>query len=150
MIMRELPLPVVIVTVNWRGNQTGMTVNTFNSLSLRPPLILFSADRSKGNHLPFIEADSFVVNFVEDEKLSDRFANVPPEDRFTGLKFHRGVTGAPILEDAYAYIEAKKSKVIDEGDHSILIGEVLEGKIVRDGRPLLYYRRRYWRLNEFA
>ncbi|MEM1600058.1 MAG: flavin reductase, partial [Sulfolobaceae archaeon] len=55
-IMRFFPLGIVVITTKWSDNLVGMTVNTFNSLSLNPPLVMFSADKTKGNDIPFRES----------------------------------------------------------------------------------------------
>lgn len=145
--MRNFPLGVVVVTTRWRDSLVGMTVNTFNSLSLDPPLVMFAADRTKGNEIPFKESEGFVVNFVDNEEIFNIFALKPVKERFKEIKFFEGFRGMPILADSYAYIEAKKYGTYDIGDHTIIIGEVINGKIVRDKfSPLVYYNRDYWKL----
>ena len=146
-IMRHFPLGVVVVTTKWGDNLVGMTVNTFNSLSLNPPLVMFAADKIKGNDIPFRESQGFVVNFVDSEETLKIFAYKPVKERFNGLKFYEGKTGSPILSESYAYIEAKKYGVYDIGDHAIIVGEVIDGKIIReDFNPLIYYNRNFLRL----
>ncbi|AAK42240.1 flavin reductase family protein [Saccharolobus solfataricus] len=146
-IMRLFPLGIVVVTTKWSDNLVGMTVNTFNSLSLNPPLVMFTADKTKGNDVPFIESNGFIVNFVDDEKIFNTFAFKPIKERFKEAKFFEGLDGIPVLADSYAYMEVKKYKTIDIGDHTIVVGEVINGKIVRDNfSPLVYYNRNYWKL----
>ncbi|WP_338602252.1 flavin reductase family protein [Sulfolobus tengchongensis] len=146
-IMRLFPLGVVVITTKWSDNLVGMTVNTFNSLSLNPPLILFAADRTKGNDIPFKESNGFVVNFIDNEKILDAFAFKPVKERFNGVKFFEGFEGLPILADSYAYMEAKKYVTYDIGDHTLIVGEVVNGKFLRDNfEPLVYYNRNYWKL----
>jgi len=146
-IMRNFPLGVVVVTTKWSDNLVGMTVNTFNSLSLDPPLVMFAADRTKGNEIPFKESGGFIVNFVDNKEIFNTFAFKPVKERFNGIKFYEGFNGMPILADSYAYIEAKKYSTYDVGDHTIIIGEVINGKIMKDNfSPLVYYNRGYWKL----
>jgi len=148
-IMRAFPLGVVVITTKWSDNLVGMTVNTFNSLSLNPPLVMFSADKTKGNDIPFKESKGFVVNFIDDEKLFNIFAFKPIKERFREVKFIEGINGSPILLDSYAYIEAKKYATYDIGDHSIIVGEVINGKFMRDNfEPIVYYNRGYYKLRK--
>jgi flavin reductase (DIM6/NTAB) family NADH-FMN oxidoreductase RutF len=143
--MRQLPLGVAIVTT-WNDGPFGMTVNTFNSLSLNPPLVMFSADRTRGNHRPFLDSSHFAVNLVEDIELLDKFAVSPLAERFKGVTYIKGQGGSPILQSAFAYLEAKVRDELIQGDHSIIVGEVMDGKVLRDGEPPVYYKRTYWRL----
>jgi flavin reductase (DIM6/NTAB) family NADH-FMN oxidoreductase RutF len=145
-IMRDFPTGVTVVTSTWRGKPAGMTVNTFNSLSLNPPLVAFFADVTRGNHLPFVESSSFAVNFVDSPELLNSFAFRPLEERFKGVEYRIGSGGSPILAQAYAYLESSRERVMEVGDHVVIVGRVEAGARVRDPQPLVYYRRAYWRL----
>ncbi|MBB5254856.1 flavin reductase family protein [Sulfurisphaera ohwakuensis] len=146
-IMRKFPLGVAIITTVWKGELVGMTVNTFNSLSLNPPLVSFFADRMKGNDIPYKESKYFVVNFTDNEELFNIFALKPVKERFREIKYKEGIGGCPILYDSYAYIEAKLYDTIDVGDHSIIVGEVIDGYQIRDNfTPLVYMNRKYYKL----
>jgi len=146
-IMRNFPLGVVVVTTNWSDKLVGMTVNTFNSLSLNPPLVMFAADRTKGNEIPFKESEGFIVNFIDNKELFNIFAFKSVKERFNGIKFYEGFKGMPILAESYAYIEAKRYTTYDIGDHTIIVGEVINGKTIKDTlSPLVYYNRDYWKM----
>ncbi|QKR00906.1 flavin reductase family protein [Metallosphaera tengchongensis] len=144
-VMRNFPLGVAVVTTNWNGKLVGMTVNTFNSLSMNPPLVLFSADRTKGNDVPFRETKNFGVNLLDKKELLDRFAYQPVDKRFNDVKFFR-FQDIPLLENSYAYVVADKREVVDIGDHSLVIGEVIQAKVLREPEPIVYFKRDYWRL----
>jgi flavin reductase (DIM6/NTAB) family NADH-FMN oxidoreductase RutF len=121
----------------------GLTVNSFTSLSLVPPLILVCIDH-EASLLPAMTACShFVVNILaaNQEALGRRFA-APETDRFEGVGFTRGTCGAPILDDVLAYLECRAARSIPAGDHTIFIGEV-EHAETRSAGPLLYYRGGY-------
>mgnify|MGYP001772519559 CR=1 FL=1 len=146
-VMRNFPFGVVVITTKWKDNLVGMTVNTFNSLSLDPPLVMFAADKTKGNEIPFKESEGFIVNFIDNEDIFNTFAFEPVKERFNRIKFYEGFKGMPILVESYAYIEAKKYATYDIGDHTIIVGEVINGKIVKSNfSPLVYYNRDYWKL----
>ena len=146
-IMRNFPFGVVVITTKWKDKFVGMTVNTFNSLSLNPPLVMFVADRTKGNEIPFKESEGFIANFVDNEEVFNTFAFKPVKERFNGIKFYEGFKGMPILVESYAYIEAKRYATYDIGDHTVIVGEVLNGRVIKnDISPLVYYKRGYWKL----
>jgi flavin reductase (DIM6/NTAB) family NADH-FMN oxidoreductase RutF len=128
------------------GRDQGMTVTAFCSLSLDPPLILFCAERRVDTHHAVERSEYFAVNILCDsqEPIARRFSG-SDLDRFDGIGFGRGVTGAAILDDVLAYLECKRVGSHDGGDHTIFIGEVHHAA-TRDGRPLLYYRGGYAQL----
>ena len=138
---------VTVVTV--RDSQHfdhGMTVSAFCSLSLEPPLVLVCIEKSASLHSVLATgntASRFAVNILESkqEELARRFAEEQP-DRFDGVGFSRGITGAPILDDCLAIIECEVQSRHSAGDHTIVIGTVI-GSATNDGSPLLYYRGGY-------
>jgi len=138
---------VTVVTV--RDSQHfdhGMTVSAFCSLSLEPPLVLVCIEKSASLHSVLATgntASRFAVNILESkqEELARRFAEEHP-DRFDGVGFSRGITGAPILDDCLAIIECEVQSRHSAGDHTIVIGTVI-GSATNDGSPLLYYRGGY-------
>lgn len=138
---------VGVATVIGRdGKPHGLTVNSFTSVSLHPPLILICIGHRAATHGPFSTAASFAVNFLDEtqQPLSERFASSHPA-RFEGLRWSCGATGAPVLEDALAVLECETWRRMDAGDHTVFFGLVKEAR-VRDGRPLLYFGGSYRRL----
>lgn len=144
-VMRSFPQGVAVVTTLWQNRAVGMTVNTFNSLSMNPPLIMFAADVTKGNDRPFRESRRFAANLIDNEEVLKIFAFSPVEERFR-LVEHRLDEGVPILMKAYAYILAERREVIEAGDHAIIVGGVLSGRKLRDPTPLVYYMRDFRRV----
>jgi flavin reductase (DIM6/NTAB) family NADH-FMN oxidoreductase RutF len=144
--MRVYPQGVTVVTTRDNEGPKGITVSSFISVSLDPPLVLVSI--AKGSHLHdlFVGSKSFAVNFLADDQksVSDRFAGrTQARDRFEGLKFDHGVTESPIIEGARAVVECDASKVYDGGDHSILVGKVVSARTLNNKRPLVYYSQQY-------
>jgi 4-hydroxyphenylacetate 3-hydroxylase, reductase component len=144
--MRVYPQGVTVVTTGGRQGPRGITVSSFTSVSLDPPLVLVSIAKGSALHDTFRDARSFAVNFLADDQksVSDRFAgrvNLP--DRFEGLKFREGVSGSPIIEGVRAVLECRSWKVYDGGDHSMIVGEVLAAKAFNSKRPLVYYSQQY-------
>ena len=137
---------VTVVTTASVGELYGMTVSSFASLSLNPPLILICIDKGVPSHDMIKDADCFVVNILEErqEHLSRRFATTA-NDKFKGVAWHSGQLGLPVLDNTLAAIECRLREALDGGDHTIFVGEVVHTEI-REGAPLLYYRRGYHEL----
>ncbi|MDZ4721065.1 MAG: flavin reductase family protein [Roseiflexaceae bacterium] len=137
---------VTVVTTEFEGQFYGMTVSSFSSLSLDPPLILFCVDNQLTTHAALLGAGKFVVNVLEQsqEHLSRRFAKRDIE-KFQGVAYQSGALDLPVLDGALAVIECRLYSTAPGGDHTIFIGEVLEMQI-GDGLPLLYYRGGYHEL----
>ncbi|PYT02336.1 MAG: flavin reductase [Acidobacteria bacterium] len=138
---------ITVVTVLDRENRpVGITVSAFSSLSLEPPLVLACIDKRASVHAHLTEGSHFAVNILaqDQEHLSRRFAS-KDLDRFNGAGYREGVSGAPLLEGALAYIECRVVHVYPGGDHTIVVGEV-ESTSVADHKPLAYYRGGYAQL----
>ncbi|MBP2708260.1 flavin reductase family protein [Microbispora sp. RL4-1S] len=125
----------------------GMTVNSFASVSLDPPLILFCVSRVSRLHSIFASARTFAVNILGESqtRLSGQFAR-PGFDRFGQARTVRGRSGAPLLDGALATIECAVEKVIGAGDHDIVLGRVLVAEESGAGTPLIFYGGAYRRL----
>jgi flavin reductase (DIM6/NTAB) family NADH-FMN oxidoreductase RutF len=137
---------VTVVTTAHDGHLYGMTVSSFASLSLKPPLILICIENTLTTHTAISESGQFAVNILEkrQEHLSRRFAT-RENDKFVGVAWHSSRFGLPVLEGALAVIECQLRDTVAAGDHSIFVGEVLDAEIGQ-GSPLLYYRRGYHEL----
>ncbi|MGI9076349.1 MAG: flavin reductase family protein [Gemmatimonadaceae bacterium] len=136
----------VLTTRDQSGVDHGMTVSAFCSLSLEPPLVLVCVERIAEMHGVLESASQFAVNILASgqESISRRFAE-RIKDRFDGIGFGRGVSGAPLLHGTLAHVECTLKKRLNGGDHSIFIGEVVDAE-ARADRPLLYYRGGYAQL----
>ena len=116
----------IVTTATPDGHKMGLTVNSFSSLSLDPPLILWSLSLASGLSDHFEEGCPFVVNFLHDgqEDLALKFATAL-EDRFKSLEMRDGAGGAPIFIDNAGHLECVTEGVFPGGDHLIIIGRVL-------------------------
>jgi Conserved protein/domain typically associated with flavoprotein oxygenases, DIM6/NTAB family len=145
-VMRIFPQGVTVVTTKKDNNFYGITVSAFTSISLEPPLIMISISKNSKIHDILINSDFFAVNFLaEDQKIvSDIFAGrVQVADRFETVQYFLEKTGCPIIKGVRAFIECKRYKVYDGGDHSIILGEVINVKKLSDKNPLVYYNQQY-------
>lgn len=137
---------VTVVTTQLDGELYGMTVSSFSSLSLKPPLVLICIDRGVPSHDAIARAGQFVVNMLDkrQEHLSRRFATASDE-KFKGVAWHSGTLGLPVLDHVLAVVECRVHATFDGGDHTIFVGQVIDAE-VNEGTPLLYYRRGYHEL----
>ena len=139
---------VTVVTFSRDGEDHGITVNSFASLSLDPPLVLWNCDVSAATHDLLPEAGHYAVNVLTDEQewLSNRFAGEHKEmdDPFHDVDVTRAETGAPIVEGALSYVDCSLEETHAGGDHSIFVGRVEDlGVLEADADPLLFYEGQY-------
>lgn len=125
------------------GSDQGMTASAFCSVSLEPPLILVCVERIASIHGAITGCSHFAVNVLaqSQEPIARRFAEVDG-NRFDGIGFSRGAHSMPVIDDAIATLECRRTTTYEGGDHTIIIGEV-ESASWRDDKPLLYYRGGY-------
>jgi flavin reductase (DIM6/NTAB) family NADH-FMN oxidoreductase RutF len=125
------------------GRRVGVTVNSFSSVSLDPPLILWSLSRQTSSLADFTSATHFVVNVLESKQhhLSRQFST-PLSDKFAGVDYSDGPAGLPVLKGLIAQFVCRKVREYDGGDHVILVGEV-EQYQYSEGEPLVFHSGRY-------
>ncbi len=144
---------IVVVSTSLDGVDHAMTVNAFTSVSLDPLLVLFCAEKIARFHDAVVAAGSWAVSVLGDdaEEASRWLATRgrPLKDQLADYPHHPGPrTGAPVLDDAIASLECRTRDVYDGGDHSIVVGEVIGVDSQRpDVGPLIYYKRKYRRLD---
>jgi len=150
-VMRLFPQGVTIATTQTGQGPRGLTVSSFISVSLDPPLILISLGKSSDVHDSFATAKYFAVNLLASDQgsVSERFAGrFDSKERFEGVGFRKGVTGSPVLEGALAAVECSVWRSYDGGDHSLLLGKVVRATTLREGKPLVYHLQGYTTLAE--
>jgi 3-hydroxy-9,10-secoandrosta-1,3,5(10)-triene-9,17-dione monooxygenase reductase component len=135
---------VAIVTAQDDEGPTGMACNSFTSVSLDPPLVLFCAAKSSTTFPRIQAARKWAANFLAeaDEEICRLFAT-KGVDRFAHIRFHAGRTGAPVLDDAIAFVDCETEVEHDAGDHIVVVGRVVELGYASEGKPLLFYRGGY-------
>lgn len=125
------------------GRRVGLTASSFNSVSLDPPLVLWSLDKSATSLPVFKAASHYAVNVLAADQtgLSQHFARTL-DDKFNGVPYRDGVAGAPLLQGCVAWFECRNAMTYEGGDHLIFVGEV--ERFDRDDRPaLLFHGGRY-------
>jgi 3-hydroxy-9,10-secoandrosta-1,3,5(10)-triene-9,17-dione monooxygenase reductase component len=140
---------VTIITAVDDGEPVGMAANSFTSLSLDPPLILFCVAHESSTWPRIERAGTFAVNILGEghEELSRLFAT-RGADRFGATPWHTGVSGAPVLEEAIGYVDCRFEAEYPGGDHKIIVGRVLDLDVREGARPLLFYRGGYERMHD--
>lgn len=115
----------VVTTRNGQGKCIGMTANSFSSVSLEPPLVLWSIARQAPSFPVFQTAKGFAINIlsVQQEELSRQFATAS-EDKFAGVMWREGGDGVPVLADCTAFFECTLAATYPGGDHEIILGKV--------------------------
>lgn len=126
------------------GAATGITVNSFASVSLEPRLILWSIARHSRSSEAFLDAKGFAVNVLarDQEALSAHFAQTERPE-FTDLDCRTSALGNPLLDGCLAWLECTRRELYEGGDHYVLIGEVDRYQLGREAPPLVYYRSAY-------
>jgi flavin reductase (DIM6/NTAB) family NADH-FMN oxidoreductase RutF len=138
----------VVTCVDPVGTPAGLTVNSFTSVSLEPPLLLVCVHKLAASAEALTSASHFAINVLQtgQQPASMRFST-RDEDRFGVTPWSRGEAGAPILKDSLGVFECERFAVYDGGDHHILVGQVVKASFDGALDPLLYFRGRYRRLH---
>lgn len=136
----------VVTTRSPEGKPVGLTVNSFNSVSLEPPLVLWSLARSNSAFEVFEGCSHYAVNILatDQQALSNHFAS-KVHDRFKDLAWHEGLGGAPLLDGCCAHFEVRNTTRVPGGDHLVFIGEV-ERFGWHKREPLIYFGGHYRQL----
>ncbi len=135
---------IAVVTVaDSDGRPHGLTVNSFTSVSLDPPLVLVSIDLRNSILGHFRAAEVFAVNILAEgqEGLSQRFSGAF-DNRFEGVKWTMSALGVPVIADVLAHLECAVVQSMEVGDHTVLIGEVRQAAW-SEGKPLVYFNSGY-------
>ena len=138
----------VATVIDAAGDPHGITVNSFTSVSLTPPLVLICLDHRARILEHFRPGAPFGINVLNEfqREISDHFAS-SKRDRFNGVEWTPGGTGVPLLPRGLAFLECKLRNRVAAGDHDIVIGEVVAAH-PGEGRPLIYYASGYRKLEQ--
>lgn len=156
-VMSRFPTGVTVITVEDLGRWQGMTANSVNSVSLEPPLVSVAID-ARAYTLELIQrAGHFAINLLASDQaeLSRRFARpgARGESLFQGITVHRAATGDPILAGVTGHVTCVLYASYPAGDHSLILGEVIEARWGEAKEPLVFYHSQYHQiapLNQMA
>ena len=148
--MRLWASGVTVVTAAYENERHGMTVSSFASISLEPPLLMMALQKTTRTSQLILRAQAFGVTILSDgqKELSDRFAGRLDEsqDRMEGVGTDTLHTGAPFIRGGLAYFDCRLLQTVDAGTSLIFIGEVLAARQF-EGLPLVYHNRQYVRIS---
>jgi 3-hydroxy-9,10-secoandrosta-1,3,5(10)-triene-9,17-dione monooxygenase reductase component len=138
----------VITSAAESGERWGLAVGSFTAISLDPPLVGFMPDRRSNSWLQIEKTGVFCVNILSDAQLAmcQRFA-ARGNDKFSGISHGHSPRGLPLLDDVLAWVECDIERVVELGDHVLVVGAVRAMERVGDGLPLLFHGGGYHRLD---
>jgi flavin reductase (DIM6/NTAB) family NADH-FMN oxidoreductase RutF len=151
-VLGLFPTGIAVVTArDQQGTLYGVTINSFSSVSLDPPLVLFSLHRQLHTLQVLLESATFAIHFLRDDQrqLSARFA-ASAADKWNEIRHRTGVTGCPVLESSLAVLECQLHGHHDGGDHEIVVARVTHMERDVSRSPLVFFRGRYHTLGAEA
>lgn len=150
--MRRVPAPVTVVTAAGADEARGITIGSFTSVSLDPPLISFNVAQDAQMHAVIHEASRFAVHVLTDEQahLSNHFAvpDLTGAEQFSEVDHRLDAHGTPLLDDVLARLTCTPYAYYEAGDHTIVVGEVVDLDLDAAQEPVLYFDRRYCAVGE--
>lgn len=147
--MRRWATGVAVVTSRYLDNEHGMTVNSFTSVSLEPPLVMVAMDRSSRTCAMVSQSGAFGVTILASgqQHISDRFAGRDAENqnRFDGMVTQRLVSGVPFIAGGLAFLDCRVSNIYQAQTHSLVLGLVVGVQLnpSQSSEPLLYFNQGY-------
>jgi flavin reductase (DIM6/NTAB) family NADH-FMN oxidoreductase RutF len=144
----SFPTGVTVITTTDGIEHYGITISSFSSLSLSPPLVLFSLNKSSYYHNSFTQCEHFAINILSDSQaaISSHFAQ-HQEGRWSNIKHKYNQHQCALIDNSTAQLECQRYKVYDGGDHSIIIGKVEHATLDESKTPLLYFKGKYPKLD---
>ena len=140
-VMGHFPTGVVIVAA---PGPVGTAIGSFISLSIDPPLVAFTAQKTSSSWPRIREAGVFCASVLaEDQEAICRAFAQSGADKFAGIGYSETPTGSPRINDCTAWIDCELEAVHEGGDHDIVVGRVREMDVLRESKPLLFYRGGY-------
>lgn len=129
---------IYILTASHEGEINGMIASWVSQVSHDPLLILIAVHPSRYSHTLIERAGAFALHVIPSDRkdLLKRFKGPDPAAKFASLRWSRGITGTPLLEDCLAYMDCKVHTTMTPGNHSLFIGQVLDARVLSAGRPM--------------
>jgi 3-hydroxy-9,10-secoandrosta-1,3,5(10)-triene-9,17-dione monooxygenase reductase component len=148
-VLGHVPTSVAVVAGLVDGSPRGLSVGTFVPVSLVPPLVGFFVDRRSTSWPPISQVGAFTVSVLASDQaeLSRRFAMIGV-DKFDGVPWHPAPSGHPVIEGSIAWVDCELGSETDAGDHTFVLGAVLDLGVETGGTPLLHHRGDYRRAHD--
>lgn len=145
--MQNFTTGITVVSTNYQGMLYGLTINSFTSVSLSPPLVLFCVNKNSNNIKGFKSSDVFAISILSEHQklISVHFArsNVNAFKKFENIDYQLGINKCPLINESICLVECHKTSEYDGGDHIIFLGKVTSVKINSNLKPLLYFAKSY-------
>jgi flavin reductase (DIM6/NTAB) family NADH-FMN oxidoreductase RutF len=138
---------VTVVTCESPLGPLGITANSFASVSLDPPLVLWSPAKSSARFEAFTGAEHYAIHVMAEDQVDTCLRFMKSGDKWDGLDWERGPEGVPVLSDCLARFDCSRDAVHDGGDHAIVVGRVTSVQRGKGGRPLLFVDGTYGRFS---
>jgi flavin reductase (DIM6/NTAB) family NADH-FMN oxidoreductase RutF len=149
--LRQFASGVTIVTAENAGEQFGITVTAFASISLAPPVVMVAINNDSPLRAAILASEHFAVHILSEAQmpLAERFARpVPSVEKYTDVPYIYALSGAPIISDTLASLDCVLEETNAIGSHTVMFGRVVDARSIEEtGSPLLYYNRGYRRLD---
>lgn len=147
-VLGHFPTGVTVITTVSKGTPIGLTIGSFTSVSLDPPLVMFCVDKSSTSWAKIEQSGTFCVNILSDEQeqMSRVFAS-RAADKFSRVHWRASPTGSPLIDGTLAWIDCQVEAVHAAGDHLIVIGRVCDIDATDRGGPLLFFKGSYCRID---
>ncbi len=147
-MMGRFATGVTVVAARHGPLLAGMTANAISSISIDPPLLMASVNRSSETHIAIVQSHAFAVSVLarEQRAIADCFAQTTTAEklrRFCDAAWHEAETGSPILEGAIAYFDCRVTARHDGGTHSVFLGEIVAGGYDPAVEPLIWFGSHY-------
>ncbi len=138
----------VVTCSDAAGNPYGITANSFSSVSLEPPLVLWNIAKTSNSLQAYLDAKYYAIHVLtaDQEPISNHFAQAD-HSRFENIDYTFSENGVPLLPDVLARFDCRTTEIIEGGDHHIIIGEIVD-YLYEDGDPLLFFGSEYRRVEQ--
>ena len=140
-MLRKIPHGIYICGVTDGENVNGFTVSWLMQSSFKPPQVVSCVNKTHTSHEMIKKSGVFAISFLDEEQkdLAQKFFQPLRRvgNRFEDVEFYTGETGCPIISDALGYVECKVVGAVEQGDHTVFVGEVIASGVHREGKPLL-------------
>ena len=130
---------VTVITTSTSSKMVGVTANSFSSVSLNPPLVLWSIDKKSSRYEVMKNANNYAINILSHRQANVAIDFVKNNNPFKNVDFSLGENQTPIIDNSAAVFECQKKNVFDGGDHSIILGKVIKYSF-NEKKPLFFYK----------
>ena len=142
-VLSKFTTGITVISINYNDNKIGKTVNSFTTLSLKPPLVLFSLDNKSSSLIKFKKSKILGINILTNKQTNISINFAKKNAKWNDINYYKSKLGTPMIDNCIANIECINLKSFKEGDHIIFICKVLNAKYTDKLKPLLYFDSKY-------